>query len=351
MPYLDQSKIGMPKDESDYNVWADYVELLVLLHPDRKMSVESLKDRLLDENDNDATKALKQINAVSRKIASVPIDQIAPDEVASEADPQDEQRIRTSFIGVVDYMKSRGTIIHEYYPFTIDGKLSVQLNKALTSKNKIYIILLISSLIRVIHRTGGHSFRITHRFETLCGFVFDLLVPAIAAKQYFGAGGPASERPEPAPSTFYQKVYELASNLNLPLHPHFTPEAAGVHNVGDGGLDWTAWFSFADNLHMKPTFFAQCACGNDWEEKLFDANKSKWNQFVLFNYDYKLYHFIPKSFRDLNNKWLNNIKLHSAILIDRFRLIELLEKSNNEEEVVALYSDLLEEVNNTSLLF
>ena len=60
MPYLDQTKIGLPKDESDYNVWADYVELLVLLHPDRKMSVESLKDRLLDENDNDAKKALKQ---------------------------------------------------------------------------------------------------------------------------------------------------------------------------------------------------------------------------------------------------------------------------------------------------
>lgn len=351
MPYLDHSKIGMPNDESDYNVWADYIELLVLLHPDRKLSVEALKDRLLDENDNDAKKALKQINALSKKVVTPQIDQIADDQFENDTDPEDEQRIKTSLLGIVDYMKCRRTIVPDYYPFSIDAKYSIELSNNITPKNKIYIVLLICSLIRVLNRAGGHSFRVTHRFESLCRYPFQLLTPAIAAVEYFGAGGPASENPTPAPTTFYEKVRNLALNLNLPLHPDFTPENAGTHNVGDGGLDWVAWFSFADNLHMKPTFFAQCACGNDWEEKLFDANKSKWNQFILFNYDYKLFHFIPKSFRDLNNRWLNNIKLHSAILIDRFRLIELLEKSGHENEVVELYDDLLQEIAGTSLLF
>ena len=48
MPYLDISKIELPKQETDYNVWADYIELLTMLHPDRKLSVEAIKDRLLD---------------------------------------------------------------------------------------------------------------------------------------------------------------------------------------------------------------------------------------------------------------------------------------------------------------
>ncbi len=351
MAYLDETKIELPTNESDYNVWADYIELFTLLHPDRKLSVETIKDRLLDENDNDQKKALKQINSVAKKVITPEIDRIANDQFESDNDPEDEERIKTALIGVIDYMKCRKSIDSTYYPFTIDNRYSIQLSGTLTDKNKVYIILLICSLIRIIKRDGGHAYRITHHFESLCKHPFELLSPAAAKKEFFGAGGYESERPQPATQTFYNKVRDLANNLRLHLHPNFTPQNAGVNNVGDGGLDWVAWMPFADNLDSIPTFFAQCACGNDWDDKLFDANKAKWNQFILFNYEYKLYHFIPKSFRDLNNRWLNPTKIHSAILIDRFRLIELLEKSGKESEIVAKFSDLLSEVEATTIDF
>ena len=344
MPYLDIRKIELPKQETDYNVWADYIELLAMLHPDRKLSVEAIKDRLLDENDGHTKKALRQITAMGRKVITPHIDRIADDQLEDDTDPEDEQRIKTAIIGVIDYMKCRKVIVTNYYPFEIDNRYSVSLKNELTDKNKIYIILLISSLIRVITQKGGFSYRITHRFESLCEQPFDMLVPQIASKEFFGAGGSSVEKVEPIGQLFYDKVSNLAKNLHLPLHPDFTHETAGVNNVGDGGLDWVAWVSFADNLHMLPTYFGQCACGNDWEDKLFDANKSKWSQYILFSYDYQLFHFIPKSFRELENKWLNSIKLHSAILIDRFRIIELLEKGGKENEVVAIYDDLLTEL-------
>jgi hypothetical protein len=351
MPYLDQTKISLPKSESDYNVWADYIELLTMLHADRKLSVETIKDRLIDENDGDPQKALKQINAVSRKISSPIIDKIANDQFADDIDPEEEQKIKTALIGVLDYIKCRKAIVTDYYPFSIDDRYTISYSETLNDKQKVYVILLISSLIRIINRDDGHSYRITHRFEELCKMPFSLLTPEIAIKSFFGAGGPPDERPIPAATTFFQKVTELAHLLRLELHPYFTSTAAGVHNVGDGGLDWVAFLPFADTLHAMPTFFAQCACGNDWEEKLFDANKTKWGQYILFPYDYKLYHFIPKSFRDLNNKWLNNLKIHSAVLIDRFRLIELLERSENEAEIVLPYEDLFEELAATSIDF
>jgi hypothetical protein len=351
MPYLDISKIELPKQETDYNVWADYIELLTMLHPDRKLSVEAIKDRLLDENDDDAKKALRQINAMGKIVITPSIDRIADDQFEDDTDPEDEQRIKTAIIGVIDYMKCRKTIASNYYPFKIDNKYSVSLKGGLTDKNKIYIILLISSLIRVITREGGFSYRITHRFESLCEHPFGLLIPTISKKEFFGAGGSTNETGQPTGQLFFDKVSALSKSLRLHLHPDFTQNAAGVHNVGDGGLDWVAWVSFADNLHMLPTYFAQCACGNDWEDKLFDANKSKWGQFILFGYDYQLFHFIPKSFRELDNKWLNNIKLHSAVLIDRFRIIELLEKSDKENDVVALYEDLLTELETAKVDF
>ncbi len=344
MPYLDISKIGLPKQESDYNVWADYIELLTMLHPDRKLSVEAIKDRLIDENDGDSQKALLQINAMGKKVMTPNIDRIAEDQFEDDTDPENEQRIKTAIIGAIDYMKCRKTVVSNYYPFEIDNRYSVSLKTGLVDKNKIYIILLISSLIKVITREGGFAYRITHRFENLCEYPFSLLIPQISTKEFFGAGGSINERGEPTGQLFYEKVKALSKKLRLHLHPDFTRDSAGIHNVGDGGLDWVASISFADNLHMLPTYFAQCACGNDWDDKLFDANKSKWGQFILFGYDYQLFHFIPKSFRELDNKWLNNIKLHSAILIDRFRIIELLEKSEKESDIVALYQDLLTEL-------
>jgi hypothetical protein len=346
MPYLDISKIELPKQETDYNVWADFIELLTMLHPDRKLSIETIKDRLLDENDDNVKKALSQIHTMGKKVVTPNIDKIAEDQFEADNDPEDEQRIKRAIIGVVDYLKCRKSIVNDYYPFEIDNRYSISFKKVLTNKHKIYIILLISSLIRVITTKGGFSYRITHRFESLCEYPFNLLVPQLAIKQFFGAGGSIDET---TGQLFYDKVKDLANYLHLPLNPLFSREEAGIHNVGDGGLDWVAWMPFADNLDMLPTYFAQCACGNDWENKLFDANKSKWTRYIVFSYDYQSFHFIPKSFREVDNNWLNRTKLHSVILIDRFRIIELLEKSGKEKEkdIIELYEDLLTELETT----
>ena len=129
MPYLDISKIGLPKDETDYNVWADYIELLAMIHPDRKLSIETIKDRLLDENDDSVKKALSQINTIGKKVITPNIDKIAEDQFEDNNDPEDEQRIKTAIIGVVDYLKCRKSIINDYYPFEIDNRYSISLKK------------------------------------------------------------------------------------------------------------------------------------------------------------------------------------------------------------------------------
>lgn len=352
MPYLNINTIALPTQESDYNVWADYFELFTILHPDRKLSVEALKDRLLDENDNNAKKALKQISVASVQIKTFNTDKIADDQFDNDEDIEDEQRIKSAIIEVISYMHCRKKIADSYYPFEMNAQSAITLSADLTSKNKIYVILLVSSLIKIINRSNGHSYRITHRFEDLCEKPFGLLIPELATKTFFGAGGLSNERTEPISQLFYDKVVNLANKLHLPLGHYFTKEEAGKHNVGDGGLDWVAWLNFSDNLHMIPMYFAQCACGNDWEDKLFDANKSKWGQFIQFNnVDYQLFHFIPKSYRNPDNKWFNNLHLHSAILIDRFRLIELLEKSTNEKDVIEPYEDLLIELETLTIDF
>ena len=48
---------------------------------------------------------------------------------------------------------------------------------------------------------------------------------------------------------------------------------------------------------------------------------------------------------------MNPTHLHSAAIIDRFRIIELLEKSMNESDVVAMYEDLLSELETVEVDF
>lgn len=353
MPYLNKSKLQFPKEENDYNVWADYVEILTMLSTDRKLSVETLKDRLLDENDNDAAKALKQIDPVYKKTATPLTDKIADDQFEGDTDPEEEQHIKTCLLTVIDYMKARKAIIADYYPFNIDDRYAVSLQNPLTDKHKVYIILLLSSHIRLINRNNGFAYRLTHLFEELCDEPFKMLIPNLAVSEFFGAGGTgdSDDPPPPGSKLFYHKVSDLAQKLSLPLTPFFTLQNAGVHNVGDGGLDWVAWQPFADNLHLKPLYFAQCACGTDWEDKIYDANKSKWAGYIHINYDYPLFHFIPRCYRDLYNRWENNLKLHTVVLIDRFRIIELLEKSGQDAAVVAKYTELLLEVETETVDF
>lgn len=349
MPYINLSKIELPKHQTDYNIWADVIELLVLLNPDRSLSVEAIKDRLLDENDGDAKKALRQLQRVSAKTIHLAEDKLADDQFESDNNPETEQIIKTGIIGIIGYMKCRKRLAPEHYPFEIDAYNSLKCVELKTEKQNTYIILLLSSLIRFIHREGGFSYRLTHAFEKLCEAPFKRLIPELATVEFFGAGGDNTSISNS--HLFYDKIERLSKKLHLPLHPLFTKENAGKNNVGDGGLDWVAYFSFNDQLSMLPTYFAQCACGNDWEDKLLDANKAKWQQFMLINYDYPQFHFIPKSFRNTDNQWLNPTHLHTAMLVDRFRLMELLDKADTTPLHIEPYRELLQELENTELLF
>jgi hypothetical protein len=356
MPYLDQSKISLPKDETNYNTWADYFELFCLLHPDRNLSVEALKDRLIDENGGDVNRALSQIIGVSRRIDMPAIDMIADDEIDNDVnDPETEQEIRTCIIKVIQYMHRRLIVIPDYYPFSINenNQLFAVETTDLTDNHKLYIILLVSSLIRVIHRANGFAYRITHRFEELCGPPFRRLLPDGAQTRFFGSGGyiAEAERGVTIDGNFFNKVTEIARLLNLETTRLFTQNNAGIYNNGDGGLDWLGYFSFDDGLSTTPTYFAQCACGNDWEDKQFDAHMDKWRNYITWLNDYHRIHFIPKSFRNELNEWLDGTAIFNCTLIDRFRLIQLITLSGDINQIVNIYSDILDEIDNTSIVF
>ncbi len=116
-------------------------------------------------------------------------------------------------------------------------------------------------------------------------------------------------------------------------------------NVGDGGLDWVGVFNFPDNQFSQPTFFGQCACGTDWISKEFDAHSSKWNKYIQFENGYLTYHFVPRHLRDESLNWYNPLDIYDVVLIDRYRLINLLKSEANLPNLITTtYKTFLKEI-------
>lgn len=345
MPFINKSKITFPQNETNLNVWSDYLELSCLLNPDRSITVEDIKDKLIDESGGDEEKALAQISSTANKHSlTIDVDKFADDQIDSDYRDLDiEQRIKSHILNLFVFLKQRKKISPDYYPFIV-SKQSISIS-TISDNNKIYLILLLSSLIRIINSLGGYAYKITHLFEELCEHPFRILTNQSADLYFTGSGGSIDQtKIKIITGSFYNKVEQIAKILNLETTKLFTVDNAGIYNHGDGGLDWLALVQLNDGLSTTPTFFAQCACGNDWEDKQFDASGDKWKNFITFINDYQKIHFIPKSFRNSFNKWENESQIYNSILIDRFRLIHLIDRSGKQNAIITLYKELLEEI-------
>jgi len=350
MAYINYNNLSLPKLNSDPNHWADHIEFLCLLSQEAYASEQQIVDRILDENSNDANTAIHDI-AEEDEIVELLDDLINTTPIAEDEIIDDSQnnsalndKISSKVSSIFELLQSRQKHYGDDYPFFVT-KNEIHLRDHLSAIHKTYIILLCSSLLRLATKSGIN--KIGHLFERLCGPVFSQLLPASSEAHFFGSGGSEDSLFK---GRFYDKVVKLCDRLHVTQRTNFTIENAGVHNVGDGGLDWVGVFNFLDNQSSQPVFFGQCACGtSDWIDKEFDAHKSKWDKYIQFDNGYLTYHFIPRNYRDNSLLWFNPLDIYDVVLIDRYRILELLKKTDNLEEIISIYTPLFEEINQNKI--
>lgn len=347
MTYINKSKLLIPKDESDDNIWADYIELLCILKNDSIVNLDYVIDNVQDSIDSEKKeKEIFEAISGSTEDSQVELSKNLFDD--EEEDGFDiglrknyniDDKLKRRIIDKFEFTKLRSYTFKDDYPFFSHND-NIELKKIdeLTSKQKIYIILLVSSLLRSITKKG--IFVVTHKFEDLCGPIFKKLLPLNSKVECIGAGNKSDEDLN---QLFYKKVERISKELSIPLGRDFTPENAGKHNVGDGGLDWWGYLPFSDKLNHNPVYFAQCACGRNWIDKQYDAHPTKWKNYLQFKNIPVTIHLIPTSYRDFDTSWYNPINLGEVILIDRLRLLELLTE-NEAQEIFNDYSDLWKEL-------
>jgi hypothetical protein len=363
MSYFDDAKFTFPKDSpNDINEWADYCELFCLLSENRSQTVV---DRISDQfgDLSEALKTLRLTNSRTGKfiISSTAIildveDEEDEDEDNEQSDYGDvssnqqfnaglEDDIRNEFLFLMQFCLARKNLFGDFYPFNFVANRKIELESELSDKYKIYLSLLLSSVLRVYKKRTQNE--LGHLFEDVSFFVFKNLVPNTSVVEYFGAGN--SKYPtSPFKGNFFQRTTILANNLHTDTTEQFKSNQHDYLDSGDRGLDWVAWLPLKDNVSHMPTFLAQCACGEDWVDKEFDASPDKWRNYIHFLNNYKLFHFIAKSFRKQDGQWYKPGEIYNVILIDRLRFVLNLAE-DSLSEIAASYISLIDEASEVKL--
>lgn len=229
----------------------------------------------------------------------------------------DDQRNR--IIGdVFSHLTFRSIAFGADYPFTLmSGKVSrLCRREAMTDRHRLYIFLLLSSLLRYIPRGRQHV--LTESFERLVAEVLREWLPDDAEVHLFGTtAGPGSRYTGP----MWQKINQLALDLGervLVDESDFSP-----HDSGDLGLDVVAWLPLGDSRAGLPVWFAQATCQSKWKGKQHESGIN-WDHYLNQSAPRGNLLFVPQCFRDATGQWYDAKWSIAAVIIDRQRTLYLL---------------------------
>ncbi len=229
------------RDET--NLFADFVELLVMFSKGDGVAYGDIMDRFFGE----------------------------PDESNSSERNDDNE----SFIdGIFSLIEERGDLYGEQYPFEIGKEQIVTLKRELTLLQKLYLFLLISSSLDIFKSFNAE---ITTDFEMVSCETIKLFLPNAIVKSF----GKLSEYKGNAK----EKIRNLADDIGLPTDD-FEIDGVGERNVQERGLDIVSWIPFEDKCQNKIIFLCQCACGKRYESKQHDVRR--------FEHYYRFYRTKPQ---------------------------------------------------------
>jgi hypothetical protein len=298
----------IPETISDAPQWADYIELLCLVNPDRRVSKGDIVDRVAPR-----ARDLGEVHST--------MDDQDPDDVTGhQTDPGVSDKWTRRVGAWFENLRYREGAFSEGYPFLVSDRGNVLKTKeSLTFEHKLYIFLLLSSNLRYI---TPEQRNLTSSFEDLCCAGLKGCMPPNAEVHLFGTNPMNKGR---YTGSLWKKIELLAGDINTVVH--ISEDNFPANDTGDNGLDVVGWVpppdgDKADGLIMM---FAQCACSpNEWSKKQHSSSVDAWRPIMKLNAAPTNVIFIPFCFRNATGGWHREQDIHGSVVVDRHRLIHLL---------------------------
>lgn len=274
-----------PREDSNTHV--DFIELLAMTSGEDGLSLGDIQDRFFGETTEDDSAEKKDANESFIKILFSIIN-----------------------IRIIQY--------GELYPFAIDDNNTILLKNNLSTNQKLYLFLLVSSSLDFFK---PFMTDLTSDFEKMVYEALGNFLPSAEVKS-FGKNSEYS-------GTAVEKIKKLAIDIGLNVNE---PELNQVNkrNVQERGLDVVCWLPFADNCQNKIVILCQCACGKNYEYKQHETHRFA-NYFSF--YKVKPRHSLCVPFSLINpqdGKFYHSDYIEEDCLVfERLRLLNLTRMNNS----------------------
>lgn len=268
---------------------------------------------------------------------------ITSEEIDDEADAEQEadateassaertNRAEKQLEDVFTHLGYRANALNDFYPFSVAGE-QLTIKTPLTEKHRVYRLLLACSRLRSFGRDGLPQ-RWAKHFAHLCKIALGALLPARAETRVFDAN--SGDRRNYYSTDLREALKKMGEDLGVLKTNEYECNKAG--SSGDAGFDLVATVKFDDGAATNFALLGQCgAQENGWPSKTLEAHAINLRHYFQIQFDYPSTMFTPVCYRTSTGEWVDNKCANGILLVDRGRILSLIEVQNQWGEIVQL---------------
>ena len=245
---------------------------------------------------------------------------------------------------VLIQLEYRSKALKDFYPFTFEGDELVRIDSVLSEKQRVYRFLLVCSRLRSFGRNGIPQ-KWARFFANLSKVAMAGLVPSHASVRIFDAN--SDDRKTYYSTDLRKALKKLGADLRV-LKVN-EDECDKSPSSGDAGLDLVAIVDFDDGAANAFALFGQCgAQETGWPKKTLEAHSIRFRHCFQIQFDHPSVMFIPLCYRTADGEWCDNQSANGILLIDRERILSLLDIQKSWSHVTSStwFSTFESDINN-----
>lgn len=230
---------------------------------------------------------------------------------------------------VLSQLEYRSKALKDYYPFQYDRE-QIILKEDVTDKHRVYKMLLACSRLRSFG-TGGVPQRWAKHFALLSKEALMGILPSHAITKIFDAN--SDDRKNYYSTNLPQALRVLGKDLGVLAINEVECDKASTS--GDAGFDLIATVAFNDGAATNYAILGQCgAQETGWPDKSLEAHSINCRNYFQIQFDYPSVMFTPVCYREVTGEWVSNANGNGILLVDRMRMLSLIESRNSWTEIV-----------------
>lgn len=263
---------------------------------------------------------------------------------ADDADQEDEEnssegsdaerndRLERQVEDVWTQLEYRQSFLKENYPFKVEGDF-IYLKSDLTDAQRVYLFLLSCSRLRSFKKAKKGIIQFWARyFAIVSKFATMALLPAHSDVKIFDAN--SKDRYDYYGTDLRKALVKMGEDLAVPSINQGECHKAGPS--GDAGFDIIATLGFDDGLSSNYGILGQCgAQETEWPKKTLEAHALKLRTFFQVHFDLPSVMFTPVFYRDADGSWVDSGPCAGVLILDRARILYLLNKVNHCTTITA----------------